>query len=237
MVRYRQTLIGVAWVLLQPLTLTLVFTVFFGVVMNRSAGAIPYPVFVLSGLVVWIMVSRVLSQGSESITANAGLLSKIYFPRAYFPISIAIGSLVDFAFGVVALLGLVAVSGAVPSIGLLAVPLATGLALAAVMGVTFWLSALNAQYRDVAQLMPFLTQVWFFSTPIFYAVDIVPPVWRPIFWLNPVAVAVNAFRWGFAGGEAPPLEAWLIGGTVATMLLISGYVFFRLREPLLSDVV
>lgn len=237
MVRYRQTIIGAAWVLIQPLTLMLVFTVFFGLVLNQSIGTMPYPVFVFIGLVIWMMASRVLYQGSTSVSSNAGLLSKIYFPRAYLPIGVALGSLVDFAFGVAALLALLALYGLVPTIGLFTVPLATTLALATVLGVAFWLSALNAQYRDVGQLLPFLTQVWFFATPIFYSVEIVPVEWRTIYWLNPLAVAVEGFRWAFAGSNPPPVEAWLIGGLMATVLLISGYVFFRSREPMFSDIV
>lgn len=237
MVRYRQTLIGAAWVLIQPLTLMLVFTVFFGVFMNRSIGTTPYAVFVYLGLLVWMMASRVLSQGSTSVASNAGLLSKIYFPRAYLPIGVAIGSLVDFAFGFVALFALLVFFGIAPTIGLLAIPMATAMALAAVLGVTFWLSALNAQYRDVGQLLPFLTQLWFFTSPIFYSSDVIPVEWRTLYWLNPIAVAIEAFRWAFAGLAPPPVEAWLIGGAVAVVMLLSGYVFFRSREPRFSDIV
>jgi lipopolysaccharide transport system permease protein len=237
MVRYRQTLIGAAWVLIQPLTLMLVFTVFFGLFMNRSIGATPYAVFVYLGLLVWMMASRVLSQGSTSVSSNSGLLSKIYFPRAYLPIGVAIGSLVDFAFGFAALFALLVFYAIAPTIGLLTIPLATVIALAAVLGVTFWLSALNAQYRDVGQLLPFLTQVWFFTSPIFYSSDVIPAEWRSLYWLNPIAVSIEAFRWAFAGLAPPPVEAWLIGGAVAVALLVSGYVFFRSREPSFSDIV
>jgi lipopolysaccharide transport system permease protein len=237
MVRYRQTIIGVAWVLIQPLAMMAVFTLFFGVILGRSGGAIPYPVFVFAGLVVWIMGSRVVSQGSTSVISNSGLLSKLYFPRAYLPIGVAIGSLIDFAFGVAALVVMLVLFGIVPTIGLLAIPLATALAFASVLGVAFWLSALNAQYRDVGQLLPFLTQVWFFSTPIFYSVETVPVEWRAIYWFNPLAVTVEAFRWGFAGWHPPPVEAWLSGGLVAIGLLISGYMFFRSREPMFADIV
>ena len=237
MVRYRQTVIGAAWVLVQPLTLMLVFTVFFGILVNVSTRGVPYPVFVYIGLMIWMVVSRVLSEGSTSVVANAGLISKIYFPRAYFPIGVAIGSLVDFAFGIAALAVLLLYFGIAPGLGVLLVPFMTIIALAAVLGITFWLSALNARYRDVAQLLPFLTQLWFFVTPIIYSSEIVPAEWRGLFWLNPLAVAVDGFRWAFTGGEAPPLEAWTVATVIAGTLLVSGYVFFRSREPSFSDVV
>ncbi|MGZ8745593.1 MAG: ABC transporter permease [Mycobacterium sp.] len=235
MVRYRQTVVGAAWVLIQPLTLMLVFTVFFGILVNVSTRGVPYPVFVYVGLMLWIVVSRVLSEGSTSVVSHAGLLSKIYFPRAYFPIAVAIGSLVDFAFGMAALVALLLFYGITPNLGVLLIPVMTLIAVAAVLGVTFWLSALNARYRDVALLLPFLTQLWFFLTPIIYASAIVPPEWRLVYWLNPLAVTVDGFRWACTGSEAPPMEAWLLACAISAVLLVSGYMFFRSREPWFSD--
>jgi lipopolysaccharide transport system permease protein len=237
MVRYRQTVIGAAWVLVQPLTLMLVFTVFFGILVNVSTSGIPYPVFVYIGLMIWMVVSRVLSEGSTSVVANSALITKIYFPRAYFPISVAIGSLVDFAFGIAALAVLLIYYGIAPGIGVLLVPFMTVIAVATVLGITFWLAALNARYRDVSLLLPFLTQLWFFTTPIIYSSAIVPLEWRGFFWLNPLAVVVDGFRWAFSGSEAPPAEAWILAIIVSGTLLLTGYLFFRSREPSFSDFV
>lgn len=237
MVRYRQTLIGAAWVLIQPLTMMIVFTLFFGLMMGRAVGPLPYPAFLLVGLVVWMMTARILSQGSTSISSNAGLLSKIYFPRAYLPIGVALGALVDFGFGLLALAGLLVFYGIVPNLGIMLVPVFAAIAFAAALGVAFWLSALNARYRDIEQLLPFLSQVWFFTTPIFYSIDIIPTEWRALLWLNPMALAVEGFRWAFLGTALPPAAFWVVGTLVALALFASGYTFFRSREPTFADVV
>lgn len=237
MVRYRKTGIGVAWVLIQPLTMMAVFAFFFGFVISRHDGELPFAVHVFTGLVVWMMVARILGQGATSVNSNAGLLTKIYFPRAYLPISVAISSIVDFAFGILALLVLLAIFGIVPTIWVMAVPWLALMAFAAALGIAFWLAALSAQYRDVEQLLPFLTQIWFFSVPIIYATSMFPPQVQPIFWINPVAVAVEGFRWAFTGlTSPPPVAAWLTGSAVAIVLLVSGYIFFRSREPIIADL-
>jgi lipopolysaccharide transport system permease protein len=237
MVRYRETLVGVAWVLIQPVALMIVFSVFFGLVMKRSGGEIPFAVYVFTGLVIWLTVTRITGQGVPSIRSNAGLLSKIYFPRAYLPISISISSLVDFAFGMIALLFLLAFFQLTPTIWVITLPILTLMALATALGVTFWLSALNAEYRDVDQMMPFLTQMWFFATPIIYETSLFPAQFQWVFWINPIATVVNGFRWALTGAMAPPpIQAWLIGGFVATALLVTGYIFFRIREPYMTDV-
>jgi lipopolysaccharide transport system permease protein len=198
----------------------------------------PFAVYIFLGLVIWMMVSRVLSQGVSSVSANSALLSKIYFPRTYLPISVAIGSLVDFGFGVVALLVLLAISGIMPTLGVVFVPLFVAMALAAALGATFWLAALNAQYRDVEQMMPFLMQLWFFSTPIIYDSNIFPASVQPVFWFNPMAVAVNGLRWAFTGRVAlPPPEAGIAAGAGSAIVLVTGYLFFRSRERIFSDVV
>lgn len=237
MVRYRKTAVGVAWILIQPLTMMAVFAFFFGFVLSRPSSDLPFAVHIFTGLVVWMMVVRILSQGSTSVTSNTGLLTKIYFPRAYLPIGVAISSVVDFAFGILAMLVLLALYGIAPTIWIITVPWLMFMALAAALGVAFWLSALGAQFRDVEQLLPFLTQIWFFSVPIIYATSQFPPELQPIFWINPAAVAVEGFRWAFTGVTAPPpIEAWVTGSVVAIVLLVSGYVFFRSREPIMADL-
>jgi lipopolysaccharide transport system permease protein len=237
MVRYRQTVIGAAWTLLQPLTMMMVFTVFFGLVTRFPTEGIPYPVFVYVGLVAYQVVAKILNEGSQSVTANADLINKIYFPRAYFPISIALASLVDLLFSVVALAILLLFYGIVPGLPVLLTPLMIGLAVIAALGLSFWLSALNAEYRDITQLLPFLSQLWMFTSPIIYPSNLIPADYLPLYWLNPLAAVVDGLRWALTGTAAPPPEAWIIGTTVAVIVLVSGYVFFRSREPRFSDVV
>lgn len=237
MVRYRQTAVGATWAMLQPLLLMLVFTVFFGILANVQSEGIPYAVFVMIGLTIWQVVGKVLNEGSLSVVANGELVKKIYFPRVYFPIASALGSLVDLAFGFLALGGLLVIFRIVPGWTIVLVPVLVTIALAAVIGVSLWLAALNVTYRDIAQLLPFLTQVWMFTSPIFYSSSIIPAEFRPLYWLNPMVIAVDGLRWAIAGTSAPPIEEWIIGIVVAAILLCSGYVFFRQREPGFSDTV
>jgi lipopolysaccharide transport system permease protein len=237
MVRYRQTVIGAAWVIIQPVSLMLVFTIFFGILARLPSDGLPYPVFIFIGLLVWHKVGRLLMEGSTSLVTNSALITKVYFPRAFLPTSIALASLVDLAFGTVALAVLLVIFSIVPGWPILTVPLLLLLAIAAGLGAALWLSALHVKYRDVLQLLPFLLQMWFFSTPIIYSSSIVPEPLRTFYWLNPMAGVVTGLRWAFANAPAPPAEALLIGGTVAVAMLISGYVFFRYREPTFSDVV
>lgn len=237
MVRYRQTLIGAGWVILQPILLMIVFTVFFGLLARFPTGGLPYPVFFFLGLLPWQMVSKIVSEGSTSVVANSALVTRVYLPRVYFPTSVAMASLVDLAFGSIALAILLAVFGIVPGWAVLVAPVFITIALTAGLGVAYWLSALHVAYRDVGQLLPFLVQVWMFSSPIIYPSTIIPEPYRPLYFLNPVALVVDGFRWTFAGAAAPPPHAWALGTSIAVLLLVTGYLFFRHRERTFSDLV
>lgn len=237
MVRYRQTVIGVGWALIQPLLLMAVFTVFFGILGKFPSEGVPYPVFVYTGLLIWQMVNKTFTEGTNSLISNAEMVRKIYFPRAYFPIAVALSSLVDVVFGLIALAVLLVIYHIVPGPQLLLLPIPTGIAIISALGLAFWNSALNVSYRDVGHLLPFLAQMWMFLTPIIYPSTIVPEVYRPLLYLNPLTVAVEGVRWSILGSPAPSLMAWLLGLTVATLLLVSGYLFFRSQEPKFADVV
>ena len=235
-VRYRQTLIGAGWVILQPLLLMLVFTAFFGIMVRVPQQGAPYPVFVFIGLLAWNELTKIISEGSSSVVANRALVLKVYFPRGHFPISVAMATVVDMLFGIAVLGVLLAIFGVVPGAQIVTVPFFFLIGTAAALGATFWLAALYVSYRDVAQLLPFLIQVWFFLTPIIYPSSIVPEPFRTIYFLNPMATVIEGLRWAFAGLPAPPIEALIIGPTVAILLLVSGYLFFRYREPYFPDV-
>jgi lipopolysaccharide transport system permease protein len=237
MARYRQTLLGAAWTVLQPLLLMLVFTVFFGLFARSPSQGLPWAVFYLLALVPWQIVSRLLNEGGQSIVMNSSLVGRVYFPRVYYPGSVAIASLVDFLFGLVALAAVLLIFRTIPTIGLVLVPLFTAVAIAFGLGMALWLSALNATYRDVAQLLPALTQLLFFTSPILYPSAVVPPHLQTIYHLNPMASVIDVFRWGFAGAPAPDLKACLVGIGSALFILVSGYVFFRRRESTFADVI
>ncbi len=237
MVRYRQTLIGAGWVIIQPVLLMIVFTVFFGLLARVPTDGLPFPVFFFLGLLPWQMVAKILSEGSTSVVANSTLVTRVYLPRVYFPTSVAMASLVDLAFGFVALAILLALFGIIPGAAIMVAPVLIAIALVAGLGVAYWLSALHVAYRDVGQLLPFLVQVWMFSSPIIYPSSIIPEPYRALYYLNPMALIVEGFRWGFAGAAPPPIQAWALGTGMAATLLVTGYLFFRHRERTFSDLV
>ena len=184
MVRYRQTLIGAAWAVLQPLLLMGLFTIFFGLLGRIPSDGLPYPVFFFLGLLPWQMVSKILNEGSTSVVNNAPLVTRVYFPRAYFPLSVALSSLVDFLVGCLALVVLLIAFGVVPGLTVLAVPLLTAVAWIAGLGVAYWLSAINVTYRDVTQMLPFLAQLWMFASPIIYPATIIPEQFQGLYYLE-----------------------------------------------------
>ena len=237
MVRYRQTLIGASWSVIQPLLMMSVFTIFFGVLGRIPSGGLPYPIFFLLGLVPWQMVAKILNEGSASVVANAALVTRVWFPRVYFPISVALASLVDLALTGIALAILLIIFGVMPGPAIVVVPVLIAIGWMAALGVALWLSAINVAYRDVTQLLPFLTQLWMFCSPIIYPASLIPEPFRPLYFLNPIALVVTGFRWAVGSSEAPPAEAWLLGSLVAVALLVSGYLFFRRREGTFSDVI
>lgn len=236
-VRYRQTIVGAGWAVLQPLMLMLIFTVFFGLLARVPSDGVPYPVFFLTGLAIWQVAAKVLAEGGPSVVANAALVSRVYFPRVYFPTSIAIASLVDLAFNALALALVVLAFGFGPTWPLLVVPVLVAITYATSLGVAFWLSAINVAFRDVAVLLAFLIQLWFFTTPILYPASIVPPPYEFLYYLNPMALVVTALRWAVLETPGPPLVAWPLGVGVAALLLATGYIFFRKREPTFADAI
>ncbi|MEA2459437.1 MAG: lipopolysaccharide transport system permease protein, partial [Thermoleophilaceae bacterium] len=218
-VRYRQTAFGVAWVLLQPLALMVVFSLFLGEFLKVNTGSTPYPVFVFSALVPWTLFSQSLTSSSSSLVANAGLLGKIYFPRLLLPIS-AVGSyLLDFLISSTLLIGLILVYGLTPSPAFLIVPILALLVVLAALGVGILLSAVNVRYRDVQSGVPLLVQLWLFASPIAYPLSLVPSQYRDIYALNPMVSLLQAFRWATIG-DTPPTVAMVavsLGASVAVL--------------------
>jgi homopolymeric O-antigen transport system permease protein len=237
MVRYRQTVLGAAWTILQPVLLMLVFTVFFGLFARTPTQGVPFAVFYLLGLVPWQVVSRILNEGSGSVVSNAGLLNRVYFPRVYYPAAVALASLADLLFGLVALAVVLVIFRTAPGAQIVVLPVFVAVALATSLGLALVFSALNAAYRDIAQLLPSLTQLFFFASPILYPSAIVPAQYRLLYHLNPIALVIDGFRWIFAGTPAPAPEYWVAGISMATLMLSGGYLFFRHREPTFADVV
>ena len=235
--RYKQTVLGVTWALIQPLFTMLVFSVFFGLLAKMPSDGLPYPIFVLAALLPWQLFSYALTQSSNSVVAEQRLITKVYFPRLIIPLASVLSGLVDFAIAFVLLLGMMAWYGAAPSWGILAVPLLVLFAVATALAVGLWLAALNVKYRDFRHTIPFLTQFWMFLTPVAYPSSLVPERWRALYGLNPMAGVVEGFRWALLGQADGPGAMLLVSVASVAVLLISGLYFFRRTERSFADVI
>jgi lipopolysaccharide transport system permease protein len=235
-VRYKHTVLGAAWAVLQPLLTMVVFTIFFGRLAGVPSDGLPYPVFSYTGMLIWTYFATALTAASASLIGHSGLLTKVYFPRPLIPASAAVGGLVDYAIGFAVLVPLMLWYGAVPGASIVLIIPITALVVVLVLGLGMWLAALTVLYRDVRYALPFLVQLWMFATPIVYPLSIVPERWRWVAALNPMAGLVEAFRAALLGRPIP----WLALGiaTVMTVLaFVAGLLFFRRMEQFFADVV
>lgn len=236
-VRYKQTALGIAWVALQPLATTIVFTLIFGNLAKMPSDDLPYAVFALAGLLPWNYFAGAVGRGGASLVGSANLISKVYFPRLIIPVSGVLGGLVDFAIVFVLLVILVLFYGYYPTLSWLLLPFFLLLAIATALGVSLWLSALNVQYRDVGYLIPFFLQLWFFATPVVYPSSLIPPPWNVLYALNPMAGVVEGFRWALFGKGAAPGPIILISIAMVVAVVISGLYVFKRMERTFADVV
>jgi lipopolysaccharide transport system permease protein len=236
-VRYKQTAIGAAWAVLQPLLTMVVFSVLFGALIRVPSDGLPYPVFAYAGLLPWNFFAAALTRASGSLVNDASLITKVYFPRLLLPVSAVLSMTLDFAVAFLVLLGMMAWYGIVPGVSLLTLPLFCLLAFMTALGCGLWLSALNVSYRDIAQVTPFLIQVWLFITPVAYPSSIIPERWRALYGLNPMAGVVEGFRWALLGSAAPPGATILVSTAAVVVLFIGGVFCFRRLEHGFADVV
>jgi lipopolysaccharide transport system permease protein len=236
-VRYKQTAIGIAWAVLQPLAMMAVFTLFFGRLAKIPSEGIPYPLFAFSGLLPWQFFSRTLMESSRSLVLDQKLITKVYFPRVIVPLASTLAALLDFLIASLLLMGLLVVYGRIPGANALALFLFVVLMLMTSLGLSFWLSALNVEYRDVMYVVPFLTQFLLFVTPVVYPSSMVPGRWRTLYGLNPMAGVVEGFRWSLLGvGQGfSPMIAVSIGA--AFLLFLTGMIWFRRMERTFVDVI
>src|SRR5258705_7466393 len=221
-VRYKQTVLGAAWAIIQPVFMMMVFSLFFGRLARLPSDGIPYPIFTFCALLPWQLFAHALTESSNSLVANERLITKVYFPRLVVPISAVLGGLVDFCIAFVILLALMAYYRIVPSWAILTLPAFILLAVSTALGVGLWLSALNVQYRDVRYTINFLIQFWLFATPVAYPSSIVPERWRALYGLNPMAGVVEGFRWALLGKTDPPGAMLWESVAVVIVVLIGG---------------
>jgi lipopolysaccharide transport system permease protein len=236
-VRYKQTVLGAAWAIIQPLFTMVVFSLFFGRLARIPSDGIPYPIFSYAALVPWSLFSKGLSQGANSLVGGARLIRKVYFPRLAMPIATVMGGVVDFALAFGVLLGMMFAYGIVPTLNVLWLPLLVLLAMTTSLGVALWLSAMNVQFRDVSYLVPFLAQVWLYATPIAYPSSLLPQPWRTLYGINPMAGVAEGFRWALLGTDTAPGPIIIVSVLAALGLLVSGAFYFRRMEKTFADVV
>src|ERR1700739_2133969 len=236
-VRYKQTPLGAAWAIIQPLFTMLIFSLFFGKLAKVPSDRIPYPLFCLAGLVPWTFFANGLSQASNSLITSSNLISKVYFPRLTLPLSAVMSGAIDFALSFVLLVGMMAYYRQILTLRCIYLPLFFLLAFVTALGVGLWLSALNVEYRDVRYTIPFLTQFWMFATPIAYPSSLLNEPWRAVYGLNPMAGVVEGFRWALVGTNTAPGPVIAASSFAAVLFLIGGAFYFRRMEKTFADVV
>lgn len=236
-VRYKQTILGAAWAIIQPLFTMVVFSIFFGKLAKVPSDGIPYPIFAYAALVPWMFFANGLNQSSDSLVGSADLIKKVYFPRLIVPISSVISGVIDFVLAFVVLVGMMLFYGIYPTANSIWLPFLLLLAFVTSLGVGLWLSALNVQFRDVRHTVPFLTQFWLFATPIAYPSSLLSEPWHTLFGINPMVGVVEGFRWALLGTETAPGPIIIVSSLVALVLLVGGVFFFRRMEKTFADVV
>lgn len=235
--RFKQTVIGAAWVVLQPLITMIIFTLIFGRLAKIPSDGIPYPVFAFAALLPWTYFSQALARSSSSVVMSSNLVTKIYFPRLLIPLAASVAPAVDLIFSFIALMALMAWYHIAPTWGMLALPLFLGLAIATALSVGLWSCALNVRYRDVGNIIPFLTQVWMYASPVAYPVSMVPQKWKLLYSLNPMVGVIEGFRWALLGKGTPDSLMMVVSSAGVLALLFGGIVYFKRMERTFADVI
>jgi lipopolysaccharide transport system permease protein len=236
-VRYKQTVLGVLWAIIQPFFLMVIFSIFFGRLAKIPSEGIPYPIFAYAGLLPWTYFAKSLNACTESLVGNSHLITKVYFPRLIIPISSVLSGLVDFSIAFTILLAMMFYYQIIPTLAALLLPFLILMALATALGVGLWFSALNVQYRDIRYAISFLAQFWFFATPVVYPSTLVPERWRVLYSLNPMTSVVEGFREALLGKGQLDWPMFTVSITVVVFLVLSGTFYFRRMEKRFADVV
>ena len=236
-VRYKQTVVGIAWAVVQPVTTMIVFTVVLGRILGVPSQGVPYPIFSYAGLLPWSFFASALPRVGSSLVANANLISKVYFPRLIVPISSVLASVLDTAISLVVLLGMMLVYRIVPGPAMLSIPFFLLLAMLAALGMGLWLCSIEVKYRDVRHIVPFAIQSLLLITPVAYPTSLVPERWQLLYKLNPMVGIVEGFRWAILAQNGPPLDSIAISTVIVLIVFVSGLFFFRRVEREFADVV
>lgn len=236
-VRYKQTAIGAGWAILQPMLTMAIFTLFFGRLARIPSDGLPYPVFFYCALLPWTYFAAALAGATNAVVENQRVITKVYFPRIILPCSSVLSGWLDFAIGFVLLLVMMAYYGTRPGWAILWLPFFLLLATLTALGAGLWLAALNAKYRDVRYVIPFLIQLWMFSSPVAYPSSLVPEAWRWLYGLNPMAGVIEGFRWALTGQGTAPGAFLAVSAGAVVVLLVGGLAYFQRMEGTLADIV
>jgi lipopolysaccharide transport system permease protein len=236
-VRYKQSVVGIGWAVIQPLLMMLIFTLVFGRFAKLPSDGVPYTVFTLCALIPWNYFARSLQDSSNSVVGATQLITKIYFPRLVLPLSKVFSGLIDLAVAFVLLAAVMAWHRITPSAAIVVLPLFIGMAMLAALSVSLWLTALNVKYRDVSFVVPFLVQIWMYASPVAYSASIIPERWRTLYALNPMVAVIEGFRWAVLGKQPPAAGPMLVSFSIVLLLLISGLYYFRRMEQTFADTI
>ena len=236
-VRYKQTIIGGAWAIIQPLLTMVIFTIIFGRLAKIPSDGMPYPVFTYTALLPWMLFAQALTRSGGSLVSNANLITKVYFPRLLVPLSAALAPIVDFIVSFLILLGMLAWYGIPPTLGILALPFFLALTLVTAISVNLWLAPINVKYRDVAHTLPFLSQIWMYASPVVYPLSMIPEKWQFLYSINPMVGVIEGFRWALLGKQSPNFMAMAISVIVVMALFLGGILYFKKMEQTFADVI
>lgn len=236
-VRYKQTILGAAWAIIQPFFTMIIFSIFFGKLAGVSSDNIPYPIFSYAALVPWTFFANGLTQSTTSLVGSANLIQKVYFPRLVVPISAVLSGGIDFFLAFIVLLGMMVFYGIPPTSAIVWLPLFLLLALVTALGAGLWLTAMNVQFRDIRYAVPFLVQAWLFASPIAYSSSLLKQPWKTIYGINPMSGVIEGFRWALLGTKIHPGPMIFVSAIISVVLLVSGAFYFRRMEKSFADVV
>ena len=236
-VRYKQTVLGAAWAIIQPFFAMVIFSFFFGKLAKVPSDDIPYPIFAYTALVPWQFFANGVNQATNSIVGSADVVRKVYFPRLLIPTAAVLAGGIDFILAFVVLLGMMIFYNAVPTSAIVWMPFFVLLALTTALGVSFWVTTMNTQFRDVRYAVPFVVQAWMFATPIAYPSSLLQEPWRTLYGINPLAGVVEGFRWALLGTDTSPGPIIIVSALMSVALLVSGAFYFRRMEKTFADVV
>lgn len=236
-VRYKQTFVGAAWAIIQPLTTMVIFTIVFKKLASMPSDGLPYPIFAYAALLPWNLFAGALTRSSTSLVVQARLITKVYFPRLLVPLSATVAGCVDFAIAFVILIGMMIWYGIVPGWAVLTLPLFVLLAMIAAFSISLWLGALNVRYRDVGHALPFVVQLWLFASPVAYPTSVLPEKWQLIYSFNPMAGVIEGFRWALLDKAHPDFGVLTISALMTALLLFGGLIYFKRMERTFADVV